>query len=68
MYWKAKKNFGVIRKILEIFSFQNPLSKFSKIFFFKNFRIAPKFFFEHMLFLGQKFFVPEKKVVSLKKN
>ena len=48
MYRKAKKNFGVIRKILEIFFFQNPLSKFSKIFFFKNFRIAPKFFFDNL--------------------
>ena len=41
MYFNAKKNFGAIQKK---FFFENLLSNFRKCFF-KNFRIAPNFFF-----------------------
>ena len=37
MYWKAKKNFGVIRKIFKIFIFQNLLNVFLKPKNFKKF-------------------------------
>ena len=51
------------------------ISKFEKYFFSKNFRSLRNFFLpcniwktEQKLFLGQNFFVPEKKIVSLKKT
>jgi hypothetical protein len=68
MYCKKKKKFGAIRKSLRIFIFKKKLFLKKN---FKKFSNPSEIFFcftVQKLFLGQIFFVPEKKVVSLKKN